>query len=142
MYAALRKPFEQLHSLYAQLESKEDELAEMRRTGRALRIVNGRIEMGEYFQKLDERGAIDRQILQTAKEAQRIAPNAIEVIETYQGNPGPFPGPNRIRYDIKISRPELESSWGKIPADLEASFPGEHTYVVIPEDENFSWLEW
>lgn len=142
MYTALKEPLKRFHSLYIQLDSKEDELAEMIRTGRGFGIVNGRIEMDEFFGKLDEKTAIYRQILETAKEAQRIAPNAIEVIKKYIGNPGPFPGPNRIYYDIKISRPKLESSWGKIPADLEASFPGENTTIVIPEDENFSWVEW
>ncbi|MBM3241045.1 hypothetical protein FJZ31_32580 [Candidatus Poribacteria bacterium] len=142
MYAALKEPLERFHSLYIQLDSKEAELAEMIKTGRGFGIVNGRIEMDEFFGKLDEKTAIYRQLLETAKEVQRIAPNAIEVIKKYQGNPGSFPGPNRIYYDIKISRQKLESSWGKIPEDFEASFPDEHKSVVIPEDENFSWVEW
>ena len=139
MYAAVKEPLQQLHNLYTQLDSHEEKFEDVKET---FRIVNGRIMMDEIWEWMDEKDALRRQIVETAKEAQRIAPNAIEVIKKYIGNPDPFPGPNRIRYDIKISRPKLESSWGKIPADLEASFPGEHTFVVIPEDENFSWVEW
>jgi len=145
MYTALRKPFEQLHSLYAQLDLIHDELKDMQRTGRALRIVNGVIEMSEYFQKLDEKDAIGRQVLETAKEAQKIAPNAIEIIESSIENISADPrrsSPKRIRYDIKISRQQLETSLGNIPEDWEASFPDENMSVVIHEDENFSWLEW
>ncbi|MFQ6043775.1 MAG: RNA polymerase sigma factor, partial [Candidatus Poribacteria bacterium] len=144
MYAALREPLEQLHSLYAQLEShySNERFDEVSKT---FHIVDGKIVMDEIFKFLDEKDAIERQILQTAKEAQKIAPNAIEVIESSTVNSSLAPrgsAPHRIRYDIKISRQKLETSWGNIPADIEVSFPGENMFVIIPEDENFSWLEW
>ena len=139
MYAAVKEPFQQLHNLYTQLDSHEEKFEDVKET---FRIVNGRIVMDEIWEWMDERDTLRRQIAETAKEAQRIAPNAIEVIKKYIGNPGRFPGPNLIRYDINISRQKLETSWGKIPADIEPYFPSEHRFVVVPEDENFSYLEW
>ncbi len=57
-------------------------------------------------------------------------------------NTSPYSGPERFSYDIKISRQNLEASLGKIPADIEAIFPGERKSVVVLADENFNWVKW
>lgn len=54
VYAALRKPFEQLHSFYTQLDShySDERFDEVSKT---FRIVDGRIVMDEIFEFLDKK---------------------------------------------------------------------------------------
>ncbi len=136
-YATLKEPFQQLYDLRAQLFSIVDELTgQMNHAG-----AGGKIDMYEYDKKLDERNAIERQILAIAREASKIVPDAIEIREL-----------SRIRlqtstktlisYAVIISREKLEASLGKMTAEIEPFFPEIGGIpLAIPEDENFSYYE-
>jgi hypothetical protein len=139
-YTRLKEPFQQLYNLKAQLFSIVDELTgQMNIAG-----TGGKIDAYEYGRKLDERTAIERQILAICKEVQKIVPDAIEVRELQRIHipDNPLGGGDLISYAVIISPPKLEASIGQIPKDIEAFFPKiAGIPLLIPEDENFSYYE-
>ena len=136
-YTKLKEFFQQLCSLYAQSDSIASELGNMM----DITETGGRIDVYEYSKKLDEKSAIDRQILTICKEVRKITPDAIEVEEAPRRISLKLLSGNLISYCITIKREKLEASLGKMPEDMEGFLPMQSKFLLIPEDENFSYYE-
>jgi hypothetical protein len=73
--ARLKESFLQIQNLCAQSESITDELTGLMSSAGTGKKIDG----DEYGKKLDERNALDREVLAICREAQKIAPDAIQI---------------------------------------------------------------
>ena len=135
-YAKLKEPFQQIQNLWAQSDSITNELMGLMSSAGA----GGRDDADEYGKKLDERNAIDRQILAICREVQKIVPDVIQIREDSRMWSDVF-NFYRLSYGVVIHRDKLEESLGKIPQDIDALLPKKVMLLIMPEDENFSYYE-
>ncbi|MBC8461905.1 MAG: hypothetical protein H8D67_28375 [Deltaproteobacteria bacterium] len=134
-YAALKEPFQQIQNLWAQSDSITNELTGLMSSAGTGRKIDG----NEYAKKLDERNALDREILAIYREVQKNVPEAIQIKEASR-DWNDFYNFYMLTYGVRTHRDKLEASLGKMPEEIEAVLQ-KFMFLSMPEDENFTYYE-